>query len=167
MAKMTVRDVAVEHKKVLVRVDFKVPLDEKTGAITDDSRIRATLPTIKYLVEHEARVILASHLGRPKGKVDEKLRMMVVAQRLSQLLGRQVGITRDCIGAETEKSIESLRRGDVILLENLRFHPAEEMESPLFARALSRLADIFVNECNILLTHLLEKIIHTLPRHHT
>jgi len=146
MDKLTVRDVDVGDKRVLVRVDFNVPIDDKTGAITDDSRIRATLPTIKYLIDRGARVILASHLGRPKGKVDDKLRMAVVAQRLSRILGQQVGITRDCIGAETEKSVDSLRRGDVIMMENLRFHSAEEMESPLFARALSRLADIFVND---------------------
>ncbi len=146
MNKLTVRDVEVGDKRVLVRVDFNVPIDEKTGAITDDSRIRATLPTIKYLIEQGARIILASHLGRPKGKVEDKLRMAVVAQRLSQILGRQVGIARDCIGAETEKSVDSLSKGDVIMLENLRFHSAEEMESPLFARALSRLADVFVND---------------------
>jgi len=146
MNKLTVRDVEVGDKRVLARVDFNVPIDDKNGAITDDSRIRAALPTIKYLIDQGARVILASHLGRPKGKAEDKLRMAVVAQRLSQILGRQVGITRDCIGAETEKSVGSLRRGDVIMLENLRFHSAEEMRSPLFARALSRLADIFVND---------------------
>lgn len=143
---MTVRDVEVSDKRVLVRVDCNIPLDEKTGAITDDSRIQATLPTIKYLIEQGSRVILISHLGRPKGEVVDKLRLTVVAQRLSQLLGQQVGVTRDCIGAEVEKSVKSLRSGNVLLLENLRFHSAEEMDSSLFARALARLADIYVND---------------------
>lgn len=146
MDKLTIKDIDVGGKRVLVRVDFNVPLDEKTGAITDDSRIRATLPTIKYLIDRGARVILCSHLGRPEGKVVDKLRLMIVAQRLSQILGQQVGITRDCIGSETEKSVSSLRNGDVLLLENLRFHSAEERDSPVFARALARLADIFVND---------------------
>lgn len=146
MDKMTVRDVDVTDKRVLVRVDFNVPLVEATGEITDDSRIRATLPTIRHLIERGAKVILISHLGRPKGKVVDKLRLIVVAQRLSQILGQQVGVTRDCIGAEVEKSVKSLKSGDVLLLENLRFHSAEEMDSPLFARALARLADIYVND---------------------
>ncbi|HUV44932.1 MAG TPA: phosphoglycerate kinase [Dehalococcoidales bacterium] len=146
MSKLTVRDVEVRDKRVLVRVDFNVPLDDKTGAITDDSRIRATLPTIQYLIDQGARVILATHLGRPEGRVDSKLRVAVVAQRLSQLLGKQVGVTNNCIGAETEKSIETLRSGDVILLENLRFHSSEERDSPIFARALARFADLYVND---------------------
>ena len=146
MDKLTVRDIDVAGKRVLVRVDFNVPLDEKTGAITDDSRIRASLPTIKYLIERGARVILASHLGRPDGKVVDALRMTVVAQRLSQILGQSVGVTRDCIGAKTEKSVENLKNGDVLLLENLRFHSAEEMDSPEFAQALARLADAYVND---------------------
>ena len=146
MDKLTIRDIEVNEKRVLVRVDFNVPLDEKTGTITDDSRIRASLPTIKYLIDHRARVILATHLGRPKGKVDDRLRLTVVAQRLSQLLGKQVGVTHDCIGAEAEKSIKTLKSGDVILLENLRFHSAEEMDSPVFARALAKFADIYVND---------------------
>jgi len=146
MNKVTVRDIEVSSKRVLVRVDFNVPLDEKTGAITDDSRIRATVPTIKYLIERGARVILCSHLGRPEGKVVDKLRLTVVAQRLSQILGQQVGVTKNCIGSEAEKSVKGLRSGDVLLLENLRFHSAEEMDSPLFARALARLADIYVND---------------------
>jgi phosphoglycerate kinase len=146
MDKLTIKDIDVSGKKVLVRVDFNVPLDEKTGAITDDSRIRATLPTIRYLIDRGARVILCSHLGRPAGKVVDKLRLMIVAQRLSQILERQVGVTRDCIGSETEKSVASLMNGDILLLENLRFHSAEEMDSPVFARALARLADIYVND---------------------
>ncbi|MFC1941303.1 phosphoglycerate kinase [Chloroflexota bacterium] len=145
MDKLTIRDIDVSGKRVLVRVDFNVPQDEKTGAITDDSRIRATLPTINYLIDQRARVILASHLGRPGGKVVDKLRLTVVAQRLSQILGKQVGVTKDCIGPETKRSVASLMSGDVVLLENLRFHSAEEMDNPIFARALARLADIYVN----------------------
>lgn len=146
MDKMTVRDIEASGKRVLVRVDFNVPLDEETGAITDDGRIRATLPTIKYLIEQGVKIILCSHLGRPDGRVVEKLRLAPVAQRLSQILGQQVGITTNCIGSEAEKSVENLRNGDVLLLENLRFHSAEEMGSALFARALARLADIYVND---------------------
>jgi len=146
MNKMTVRDIEVADKRALVRVDFNVPLDERTGAITDDSRIRATLPTIRYLIDRGTRVILCSHLGRPEGKVVDKLRLTVVAQRLSQILGKQVGVTKNCIGSETEKSVKNLKSGDVLLLENLRFHSAEEMDSPVFARALARLADIYVND---------------------
>jgi len=144
--KITIRDIEVVGKRVLVRVDFNVPLDEKTGKITDDSRIRATLPTIHYLTERGARVILISHLGRPKGKVVTKLRLTGVAQRLSQILGQQVGVATDCIGPEVEKSVESLKSGDVLLLENLRFHSDEERGSAAFARALARLGDVFVND---------------------
>ena len=146
MDKLTLRDIEVSGKRVLVRVDFNVPLDEKTGEITDDSRIQATLPTIKYLIERGVRVILISHLGRPKGKVVDELRMTVVAQRLSQILGQQVGIATNCIGYEVEKSVGSLKSGNALLLENLRFHSDEETGSPSFAQALARLADIFVND---------------------
>jgi phosphoglycerate kinase len=146
MNKMTVRDIEVTGKKVLVRVDFNVPVDAKTGAITDDSRIRAAIPTIKYLIERNARVILISHLGRPMGKVVNELRLTPVAQRLSQILGQQVGVAMNCIGPEVEKSVETLKAGDVLLLENLRFHPEEEAGSEDFARALARLGDIFVND---------------------
>jgi phosphoglycerate kinase len=146
MDKKTIRDVDVDGKRVLVRVDFNVPLDEKRGAITDDSRILATLPTIKYLIGRGARVILISHLGRPKGKVVDELRLTVVAQRLSQILGQQVGVATDCIGPEVEKSVEALQSGDVLLLENLRFHSDEETDSASFAQALAHLGDIFVND---------------------
>ncbi|HEY32323.1 MAG TPA: phosphoglycerate kinase [Dehalococcoidia bacterium] len=146
MNKLTVRDVDVSGQRVLVRVDFNVPLDERTGVITDDGRIQAALPTIRYLIEKGARVILASHLGRPDGKVDEKLRMTAVAQRLSQILGRPVKAARDCIGAEVEESVASLKNGDVVMLENLRFHTAEEENDPIFAQGLAKLADIFVDD---------------------
>jgi len=146
MNKMTVRDIEVTGKKVLVRVDFNVPVDPETGAIVDDSRIRAALPTIEYLIERNVRVILISHLGRPRGKVVDELRLTPVAQRLSQILGQQVGVAVNCIGPEVEKSVETLKAGDVLLLENLRFHSDEETGSAEFARSLARLGDIFVND---------------------
>ena len=146
MNKMTVRDIEVSGKRVLVRVDFNVPLDVKTGEITDDSRIRATLPTIQYLTERDAKVILISHLGRPKGKVVDELRLTFIAQRLSQILGQQVGVATDCIGPEVEKPVEELNNGDVLLLENVRFHLEEEENDASFAQALARLGDIFVND---------------------
>ena len=146
MNKLTIRDIDVGSKRVLVRADFNVPLDEKTGAITDDSRIQATLPTIKYLIDRRARVILCSHLGRPRGKVVEKLRLAVVAQRLSQILGQSVEVATDCIGSDVEKAIEKLRRGNVLLLENIRFHPEEEENDASFAQTLARFADIYVND---------------------
>jgi len=146
MDKMTIRDIEVSGKRVLVRVDFNVPLDDKTGVITDDSRIRATLPTIESLIDQGAKVILGSHLGRPKGKVVDKLRLASVAQHLSQILRQPVEATRDCIGPEVERSVASLKNGDVLLLENLRFHSDEERGSTAFAQALARLADIYVND---------------------
>ncbi|MFC1980822.1 phosphoglycerate kinase [Chloroflexota bacterium] len=146
MKKMMVTDIDISGKRILVRVDFNVPLDEKTGEITDDSRIRAALPTIKYMTEQGARVILISHLGRPKGKIVDELRLTIVAKRLSQILGQQVGVATNCIGPEVEKSVETLKSGDVLLLENLRFHSDEETGSASFAQALARLGDIFVND---------------------
>lgn len=145
-SKKTIRDVDVGGKRVLVRVDFNVPLDINTGAISDDSRIRASLNTIEYLVEHKAKVILCSHLGRPKGKVVETLRLAPVAHRLSQLIGLPVKVAQDCIGAEVEKMVESLSEGDILFLENLRFHPEEEANDSRFARQLASLADIYVDD---------------------
>lgn len=146
MEKMTVRDINVEGKRALVRVDFNVPMDEKTGTITDDTRIRASLPTIKYLLERRARVILMSHLGRPKGKVVEKLRLGRVARRLSELLGRPVKMAPATVGPDVERLAQSLREGEVMLLENLRFRPEEEAGDPAFAQALARLGDVYVND---------------------
>lgn len=146
MDKKTVKDVAVGSKRVLVRVDFNVPMDTKTGTITDDSRIRATLPTIKYLVENKAKVILCSHLGRPDGKVIEELRMQPVARRLSQLINLPVLTTSDCIGDGVEQVVNNLQDGDILLLENIRFHAEEEANDPSFAQALAKLADIYVND---------------------
>lgn len=141
----TIREVSLKDKRVLVRVDFNVPVDDE-GHVTDDARIRATLPTIHYLLEQGAKVILMSHLGRPKGKVVEKLRMNDVARRLSELLGREVKKTDDCIGPEVEQAVSQLKPGDVLLLENLRFHPEEEANDREFARKLASLGDVYVND---------------------
>ncbi|MGB8706527.1 MAG: phosphoglycerate kinase [Dehalococcoidia bacterium] len=146
MAKKTIRDIEVKGKRALVRVDFNVPLDIKTGAISNDSRIRAVLPTIKYLVEHKAKVIICSHLGRPDGKVVEGLRMAPIAQRLSQLINLPVSTASDCIGTDVEKAVNNLKSGDILLLENLRFHAEEEANDPSFAQALAKLADIYVDD---------------------
>jgi len=144
VAKKTVRDIAVKGKRVLVRVDFNVPLEN--GKVADDTRIRAALPTIRYLLEQGAAVILMSHLGRPKGKVQDELRLDPVARRLSQLLGRDVGKLDDCVGPEVLRAAKSLEPGQVLLLENLRFHPEEEQNDPDFARQLASLADVYVND---------------------
>ncbi len=146
MNKMTIRDIPLTGRKVLLRVDFNVSVDASTGAIADDSRLRAALPTIRYLLERSARVVLLSHLGRPKGKINHEMWLAPVAQRLSQILGQQVGIAVDCIGPEVQKSVTALKAGDVMLLENLRFHPEEEAGDPEFARALASLGDIYVND---------------------
>jgi phosphoglycerate kinase len=142
--KKTVRDVEVEGKRVLVRVDFNVPLAE--SRVADDTRIRAALPTINYLLEHGAKVILMSHLGRPKGKVVDELRLNPVAERLSGLLDRPVRKLDDCVGPEVETAVAEMQPGDVILLENTRFHPEEKSNDLAFARKLASLADIFVND---------------------
>jgi phosphoglycerate kinase len=146
MNKLTVRDIEVSDKRVLVRVDFNVPLNGKTGAITDDSRIRATLPTIKYLTDNKARIILCSHLGRPKGKVVEQLRLTVVARHLSQILGHTVKVANDGIGPEVDEAVGKLKPGQVLMLENIRFHPEEETNDDAFAKRLASLADIYVND---------------------
>lgn len=146
MAKKTIRDIEVGGKKILVRVDFNVPLDIRTRTISDDSRIRAVLPTIKYLVKHKAKVIICSHLGRPDGKVVEGLRMAPIAQRLSQLIDLPVSIASDCIGADVEKSVNNLKPGDILVLENLRFHAEEEANDSSFAQALAKLANIYVDD---------------------
>ncbi len=143
---MTVEDIEVSGRRVILRVDFNVPLAEETGEITDDSRIRASLPTIKYLSEHGARVILLSHMGRPGGKVVAGLRLAVTAERLSQILGQPVPVTSDCVGVEVEKAVAGLKNGEVLLLENLRFHSGEESGDASFAEALASLGDVFVND---------------------
>jgi phosphoglycerate kinase len=140
----TIRDVDVSGKRVFLRADLNVPLDD--GRITDDTRIRASLPTIVNLLERGASVILASHLGRPKGKVNDALRLKPVADRLSQLLGRPVRMTGDALGPGVHVAVEKMRPGDLILLENLRFHAEEEANDPDFAKALAEGADLYVND---------------------
>jgi phosphoglycerate kinase len=144
MDKLTVRDLDAAGKRVFVRVDFNVPLAD--GKVTDDSRIRAAIPTIRYLQAQGARVILASHLGRPDGKVSDSLRLRPVAERLGALLGRTVPVTGDALGIGTEDAVRRLRPGEVLLLENLRFHAEEEKNDPEFAKALASYADVYVND---------------------
>jgi phosphoglycerate kinase len=144
MQKKTVRDIEVQGKRVLVRVDFNVPMQD--GQITDDRRIRESLPTIQYLLERGATVILMSHFGRPKGQRDPKYSLRPVATRLEQLLGRPVHFFDDCIGAAVEAGVASLPPNSVALLENVRFYPQEEANDPEFARALARLGEVYVND---------------------
>jgi phosphoglycerate kinase len=144
MEKLTIRDFDAAGKRVFVRVDFNVPLAD--GKVTDDSRIRGALPTINYLLNEGARVILASHLGRPDGKVQDGLRLRPVGERLSQLLRRNVPVTGDALGLGTEDAVKRMRPGEAILLENLRFHAEEEKNDPAFAKALASYADVFVND---------------------
>jgi len=145
MAKLSVEDLDLAGKRVLIRVDFNVPLD-KEGKITDDTRIVASLKTIKYCMDKGAKVILMSHLGRPDGKVVESMRLTPVAKRLSELLGKKVIKTDDCIGPEVEKVISGMKPGDVVLLENLRFHREEEENDEGFSRSLAKLGDLYVND---------------------
>ena len=145
MDKATVRDVDVRGKHVLVRVDFNVPLDD-AGHITDDTRIRAALPTIQYLLDQGAAVVLMSHLGRPKGKPDPKYSLRPVAARLGELLGRPIEMASDCAGPEVERQAKALQPGHVLLLENLRFHAEEEANDPGFAKQLAALGEIYVND---------------------
>ena len=144
MDKLTIRDADVAGKRVFVRVDFNVPLAD--GKVTDDSRIRAAIPTIAYLLKEGARVILASHLGRPDGKVSDSLRLRPVGLRLGELLRRNVPVTGDALGIGTEDALKRLRPGEVLLLENLRFHAEEEKNDPEFAAKLATYADVYVND---------------------
>ena len=143
--KKTIEDIDVNGKRVLVRCDFNVPQDEE-GNITDDRRIIAALPTIKYLMEHNAKVILCSHLGRPKGEFNMKYSLKPIAKRLSELLGKEVHMADDVIGDSAKNLAASLREGDVMLLENVRFHKEEEANDMAFSKALAELADVYVND---------------------
>ncbi|QDH21393.1 phosphoglycerate kinase [Saccharibacillus brassicae] len=144
MNKKSVRDVEVSGKVVFVRVDFNVPLED--GKITDDTRIRATIPTIEYLTEKGAKVLLASHMGRPKGEVVESMRLTSAAERLSELLGKPVAKTDESIGETVKAKIAELKDGDVLVLENVRFHKGEEKNDPELAKEFASLADLFVND---------------------
>ena len=145
MNKKTIRDVNVEGKRVFVRCDFNVPLDEN-GKITDENRIQGSLPTIKYLLDHGAKVVLASHLGRPKNGPEAKFSLKPVAERLNQLLGGKVTMANDVIGEDAQKKVAALKNGEAVLLENVRFHKEEEKNDPEFAKKLASFADIFVND---------------------
>jgi 3-phosphoglycerate kinase len=145
MNKAGIEEIQAQGKRVFVRVDFNVPMDDQQH-ITDDTRIRAALPTIRHLAENGAKVILASHLGRPKGKVNPKYSLAPVAARLGELLGKQVIMAEDCIGPEVEKQTVSLKEGQILLLENVRFYNEEEANDPGFAKKLADLADIYVND---------------------
>ena len=146
MSKKTVRDINVAGKKVLVRCDFNVPIDSQTGKITDNRRIRAAIPTIQYLLDNNAKVILCSHLGRPKGEVNPKYSLKPVAEELSKLLGKEVKLAKDVIGPDAEKLTSNMKNQDVVLLENVRFHKEEEKNDPEFAKKLASFAEIYVND---------------------
>src|SRR5512143_2533596 len=151
MSKLSIRDLPLSNHRIFMRVDFNVPLDE-AGHITDDTRIRETLPTIEYALRHGARLILASHLGRPKGKVNPRMSLRPVAERLrmllDQLLGRgeNVGFCTDCVGIQAEEMAGKLEKGQTLLLENLRFHAQEEANDEKFSKELAKLADYYVND---------------------
>lgn len=144
MNKKSVRDVEVTGKRVFVRVDFNVPLED--GKITDDTRIRETLPTIKYLIENGAKIILASHLGRPKGQFVDSMRLTPAAERLSEMLGKPVAKADEAVGDAVKAKIAELNNGDVLVLENVRFYPGEEKNDPELAKQFAELADLFVND---------------------
>jgi len=145
MAKLSLKDINVKGKRVLMRVDFNVPQDENLN-VRDDTRIKEAMVSIKFLVDNGAKTILISHLGRPDGKIVEKMRMAPVAKALEKLLGKPVLTAKDCIGEEVRKTVASMKDGDVLLLENVRFHAEEEENDPAFAKQLAELCDIYVND---------------------
>src|SRR5438105_6131864 len=144
MPKVSIRDLDLKNKTVFIRVDFNVPLAPGGQEITSDKRIRASLPTIRYALDHGAAVILASHLGRPKGKPNPEMSLKPVAKRLEELLGRPVAMAPDCVGPQVEAMLPA--PGGVLLLENLRFHPEEEKNDPEFSRQLASLCEVYVND---------------------
>lgn len=146
MNKKTVKDIDVNGKKVLVRCDFNVPIDSETGKITDNRRIRAALPTIQYLLDHNAKVILCSHLGRPKGEFNLKYSLKPVAEELSKLLNKDVKLAKDVIGESAKELTSNMKEGDIVLLENVRFHKEEEQNDPEYSKALASMAEIYVND---------------------
>jgi len=143
--KLTIEDLDLRGKRVFIRADFNVPLDDNL-MVTDDRRIRSTLPTINYAIDEGARVILSSHFGRPEGKRDPRLSLAPVAKRLQRLLNKDVIFIPDCVGSQVESLVSKMKEGDVVLLENLRFHPEEEQNKDEFARALASLADVYIND---------------------
>ena len=146
MNKKTVKDIDVNGKKVLVRCDFNVPIDSETGKITDNRRIIAALPTIQYLLDHNAKVILCSHLGRPKGEFNLKYSLKPVAEELSKLLNKDVKLAKDVIGESAKELTSNMKEGDIVLLENVRFHKEEEQNDPEYSKALASMAEIYVND---------------------
>ncbi len=146
MSKKTIRDIDVNGKKVLVRCDFNVPQDKETGAITDNRRIKSALPTIQYLIDNNAKVILCSHLGRPKGEVNEKYSLKIVADELSRLLGKEVKLAKDIVGDSAKELVSQMKNGDVVLLENVRFDAREEKNDRELSKELASLAEIYVND---------------------
>src|SRR5262245_17592484 len=144
MAKLSIRDLDLAGKKVFIRVDFNVPIEG--GKVEDDTRITASIPTIQFATDKGARVILASHLGRPKGKRDQKYSLKPVANHLGKLLNREIAFASDCIGEEAAAVVNGLKDGDICLLENLRFHPEEEANDPKFSEQLAALCELYVND---------------------
>src|SRR6185295_14976318 len=144
MNKLSLSDLDLAGRRVFMRVDFNVPIQD--GKISDDARIEASLPSIRYVIEHGGRLILASHLGRPKGKPDLKYTLQPVSKRLSELLGQPVGFSPDCVGEAVEAMTRALKDGDVLLLENLRFHAEEEKNDPAFSKQLAALCDVYIND---------------------
>ncbi|MBI1870096.1 MAG: phosphoglycerate kinase [Chlamydiae bacterium] len=145
MSKLFIEDLDLKEKRVLIRVDFNVPLD-KALSITDDTRIREALPTIRYVIDHQGKAVLMSHLGRPKGKVEPSMSLKPAAIRLAELLGREVKMAPDCVGLDVETLVQGMKSGEVLLLENLRFHPEEEKGDENFARSLARLGEIYIDD---------------------
>ena len=145
MGYRTIEELNIQGKKIFLRADFNVPLNHE-GVITDDTRIQAVLPTLRYALDHKAKIILASHMGRPKGEPEAKYSLAPVARRLGDLLRKEVKLAPDCIGPEVEKMVAAMNPGDVILLENLRFHKEEEKNEPAFARSLANLAEVYIND---------------------
>ena len=145
MSAKTLSDIDVQNKRVLMRVDYNVPLDE-SGQISDDARIAETIPTLQYLLKNGARVVLMAHFGRPKGKVEESMRLTPVAKRLGELLEQEVALAPDCVGEETDALVDGLPPKGVLLLENLRFHAEEEANDPFFAAQLARHGEVFIND---------------------
>jgi phosphoglycerate kinase len=141
----SIKDVDIKGKRVLVRVDFNVPLDKQLN-ITDDARIRAVLTTLRYILDQHSKLIIASHLGRPKGKVKPEMSLSPVSQRLERFLNKEVVMAKDCIGPEVESLVDNMKEGDVVLLENLRFHPEEQNNDDAFAKKLAGLCDVYVND---------------------
>jgi phosphoglycerate kinase len=148
MNKLSVTDLNVKNQRVLVRVDYNVPMEEKDGnmIINDDTRIKETLPTLRLLIENGAKIILAAHLGRPKGKREPSMSLRPVAEKLSTMIGRPVAFAEDCVGETAEKAVAALHSGDILLLENVRYYNEEEANDPAFAEKLARLADVYVND---------------------